>query len=474
MPTPIAWNTAEIARDGDSRTVEVRAKWANYFWGGNWSPINSAFALDSGRYAHEESPWSIECPATAGGRFVVANDQCYDIHARSPYTVTQTPALVMTHPDASNVDAVLDPLEPWRVDYPGAFGDGTILRCGNWWGRGIRAVHEIGFTALPNGDMDGIVRVRVATNCRMQGWGGDPVDIAGGASFVIPNDPICGIATRQAVAWYRDSTGVYQYCQIEVMIERDAGAVMLTKIVPRWFIAQGLADGATVWCDQTSTFYPDADAESTSVDGFVAYSQATNKTYANVQGVAGNVAVSNATPATIMRLRSGTAANTYRDLYRGIFLFDTSALGGASISSATLGLYGNASQAGGSSWTCELVGSTPASNTDLATSDYGQTGTTKYATGIGSGSWVNAAYNIWTLNASGLAAINGSGVSKFGTRSAGDIAASAEFTTANRTNEAIVETAEASGTGTDPYLAVVTSGGGSTGAGNLLLLGVGA
>lgn len=108
---------------------------------------------------------------------------------------------------------------------------------------------------------------------------------------------------------------------------------------------------------------------------------------------------------------------------RAATLFDTSALAGQTISSATLSFYGNTDHDGTNGWTAKVVSVAPAATNNLVDADFNKAnwGTTALSdTAILQSAWANA-YNDYPLNATGLTAINQSGVSKFGLRVSADI-----------------------------------------------------
>lgn len=171
----------------------------------------------------------------------------------------------------------------------------------------------------------------------------------------------------------------------------------------------------------TSTFYPDPDVESTSVDGLVNNDPVSAVAWATIHdATAGTGAKPSATLDSFARVSCHATSNTYDLITRSFFLFDTSSIPDTdTINSAVLSIKGNG---GTDTWTTgtkpniNIVASTPASNTDLVTGDFDQLGTTAFSTAKTTATWSTSAYNDFTLNASGLAAISKTGVSKFGAR----------------------------------------------------------
>lgn len=211
----------------------------------------------------------------------------------------------------------------------------------------------------------------------------------------------------------------------------------------------------------TSTFYPDPNVESTSVDGYVTrLVQPTGESIATIVGGAGTAADDSSSEVFIqIQTDAGAVSPNVNNITRGIFLFDTSALpDGDAISSATLSLYGTTPQGPASGDTTQgssvcIVASTPASNTALVAADYSQVGTTDLATRIGFSSWNSAGYNDFALNSSGIANISKTGVSKFAGRVNHDLDSSFTPWAAQNSYRRVIS-ADTVGTTQDPKLVV--------------------
>lgn len=221
----------------------------------------------------------------------------------------------------------------------------------------------------------------------------------------------------------------------------------------------------------TTTVYPDAHAESTSVDGKVAYEGGTP--WSTIRGSTTGTTASDSAGNEIF-------AGVVRDpgpiyyLRRGFLLFDTSSISATdTIDSATMTLrviekWGTAD----ASSFVSLVASTPASNTALVIGDFDQLGTTKLAADVTlTNGYDGTDYDLtFTLNASGLAAVTGGGITKLGTRVGYDIANVEPGS--SLTCQIFCNSADTTGTSTDPKLVVVHSAP-ATSNSRLLLLGVG-
>jgi hypothetical protein len=194
-----------------------------------------------------------------------------------------------------------------------------------------------------------------------------------------------------------------------------------TEFVPKEFFYEAEAYPLTI--SDNLTFYPDADPETSSVDGRVQQAS-TNIAWGTLVGAAGSQAYPSEASSDI-RFLAGSTTDLWDRIYRLITLFDTSNLPDtASISAATLSLHGKAGKTDGclATPTVNVYSSNPANNNNLVAADYATLGTTAFCDSpIAYADWVeggtaNIYYNDFALNASGIAAISTIGVSKFGFR----------------------------------------------------------
>ncbi len=172
----------------------------------------------------------------------------------------------------------------------------------------------------------------------------------------------------------------------------------------------------------TLTVYPNAAGSiSTSNDGNV-YFDTNNQSWTTVHNAAsgGGINQSPTNNIFVTFFQTGSSNNTWLNLARSYFLFDTSALtSSATISGATFSLYGTSKE--------DLLtitpdinvySATPSSNTSLALGDYSQVGTTAFSTTITYAGWSTSGYNDFVLNSNGISNISLTGVSKFSARNA--------------------------------------------------------
>lgn len=207
-----------------------------------------------------------------------------------------------------------------------------------------------------------------------------------------------------------------------------------------------------------STFYSAVGTGGDSVDGTVGRLNV-DETFSNIRGGAGTFVTESSTVIWGAMIRASTTTNQFDRMVRSIFTFPTSSLPDDDvIDSAVFSIIDFGDSSGLGSNEIGIVASTPASDNALVVADYSQLGTTDFATRISNASWTGQTYKDFTLNASGLANISKTGVSKFGTRlgwdidnSFGGIWASGATTTFD------TKFADTTGTASDPKLVVTHS-----------------
>ena len=211
----------------------------------------------------------------------------------------------------------------------------------------------------------------------------------------------------------------------------------------------------------TSTFFPDADVESTSVDGQLDIETAT---WAGSHDAAAGDAArpSAATLSTRARLLAG---NYF--ISRDIYLFDTSGIGsGQQVDSATLSLAGTGTVENNvDTTTYDVVASTPASNTDLVAGDFDQLGTTVFGEFAVSG-WNQTADTYNDITLTNTSAISVTGITKLGGRNSRDT----DNVAPTGDNSIDSRSADTAGTTSDPKLVVVHTT--AAAVSNWLLMGV--
>jgi len=176
--------------------------------------------------------------------------------------------------------------------------------------------------------------------------------------------------------------------------------------------------------------YPDADIESTSVDGDVYqyYPPNPGVGWATLISAPGN-GFRDSVDNIYVYIGADTVTDKWDQLWRAILLFDSSELpDSCTIITAILSLYGY-SKGNSGAWlpTINIYSSAPASETGLEAGDFDSLGSTPLCdTPLTYAGMSTGIYNNLTLNAAGLSAISKTGKTKLGLRDATyDVAASA-------------------------------------------------
>ena len=239
--------------------------------------------------------------------------------------------------------------------------------------------------------------------------------------------------------------------------------------IKRRELVERLIPGAPAFA-AVSTFYPDPNTETSSVDGRAQESEividnldfafACSLAWDNTVNGLGDSSDDSVTISSVYAFTTTVfnAPDNYEctaGIVRGIALFDTSTLPDAAvISSASLSLYVSTklNQDNDGLDTVEITSSAPTTNTAVVNGDYDSLGSTSYATAIDITSITTSAYNIFTLNSNGRNAISKTSVTKLGVREGHDF--SGTLIDQNVGNEVIFSAAETTGTTQDPKLEV--------------------
>lgn len=169
---------------------------------------------------------------------------------------------------------------------------------------------------------------------------------------------------------------------------------------------------------KTETFYPDAGVNS--VDGHAYHGiVAGTLLWDDLATGVGTGASDVATVMRVLRWDNHTDANEYEMLFRGISLFDTSGLpDDAVVVSATLSIYGlGKTDPNADTPNLNVYSSAPVADNAIVAGDFDSLGSTAFCdTPITYAGYNVAGYNDFVLNATGRAAVDVAGVSKFGFR----------------------------------------------------------
>lgn len=218
-----------------------------------------------------------------------------------------------------------------------------------------------------------------------------------------------------------------------------------------------------------TNFYPDANPETSSVDGY-AIRSGTDLTWADIRDGAGTSADASGTVNSPL-LQASTTSNRWTSMMRDAYLFDTSSIGaGNNPTAATLNFYVEG-KLDNFSQSVDVVDVAPASDTDIIAADYTTFGTTSFGS-VAISSVTSSSWNSITLNASGLAAISLTGITKFGLRLSGDRTNTEPTWSSGGYSFINIRTADYAGDTYTPYLRV-TYPGSAAGGSRMLLMGVG-
>ena len=293
---------------------------------------------------------------------------------------------------------------------------------------------EIGIRVEAVGLQDGDLMIRAQAGLTASGI---PLLVASPLRFV--NPPV-----RVQTGLNAQGMAVFAFRPLEAICQALAHTISLMPENPDHV---ALAPG-----DPTLTTYPDADPETTTVDGHTRRG-GVNETFSTIRAGAGTANSSATALENCAQLTATTTTNQYSALRRSIYLFDTSSIAsGNTISSATLSLYGAAKENGLGSPELDVVSSNPASNTTLVNADHATLGTTVYG-GVVYDSFSTSAYNDMSLDS---AAVTKAGITKLGVRLNWDTDNSFGGTWASGAASSFqAYTADQSGTTNDPKLVVV-------------------
>jgi hypothetical protein len=447
------WNTKVVKRNQSSVTVDVHGKWVNYLDElGKWRPIDTTIVEKAGAYEVTKAPFLCYFPKTS-------TDECQFL-ANNRYSplrkeINQASGLSLYFRPIG-INRVNGIVEGDQIVFPDAYAPGVdyIVRC--YHGKVPRIRKLFRTDRAPAND------VRLEYELRFPGvndliekvesdefsqWDGSEIKITRRVKIYAENHTR-GIHFKRPEIW--DSAGNRAFLDAYIRIEN--GKLILSKAIPARLFNYAVFP---VYSD--TDFYPDPDAESTSVDGHVGRHNVT-ESWSTLRAGAGTTSDDSAATTYVARCYSAAAAGTWRDLYRGILLFDKSSLGlDQIITNVDLKLYCETLSDGGNLSAAEqsihIVSSDPASNTALENSDYADLGETTY----GETEWADITdeqYYTTTFNSAGRAVVYGNDIVKLGTRFEADLSDSEPTKGTEQVTQHKIYSADTAGTSKDPVLVV--------------------
>lgn len=448
---PLTWNTDSEALPGGATRARISGKWRNFLGVNGWQPIDLSIRQAGGLFSVSQAPYALDVPTLANNWASIQSTNRYDIWTKRvmpdapvgiqkrypaavPVAGTVTPGgiLFASAFPGLNADRLVQPHEQqvrdlvvFRSRPPGA---GNVL-----------VPVEIDFGTL------GVLENRAGLSPEAVDFTADR-DLARGLSFTTGSG-FRGLAIKPPRVWDSAGRSAPILLRGRFVGTRFVGA----KVIPRAFL-----DAATypVYADTTSTFYPDFNPESTCVDGQVT-NLGPSVDWSVIHDATAGTSADDSSVILGAEILADTVSNKWGRLIRVFLLFDTSILSGSTVSAASLGMYvtSKTSDFGGN---LDLVTSSPASNTSLVVGDFDQLGTTLQATSLALSGLTTSAYNVFTLNATGLSNVSLGGVSKFGLRISADTANTAPTWSSSGNDSAVGSSADESGS-QDPYLEVTYS-----------------
>lgn len=513
------WNARQVSSDGRFAT-EFHSKWINYLDADKeWQPINTRFYDAGDSFKMDKGPFEIEIPKYADGTALQHINNRWD--ARNGLEITDDPmditikalGIAQIRGELETADIMGSEGKPATyVIYRNAYPNADLI---------YYVQHErlpvlrklIRFNSKPSFTGDARFEFEYGydpTTVDTMIWDPDPdkvkefmvADISAigthtshkGIGFISKTSDSRGMALRSYRIWDsrpEDSSGdikdkksywnnhYYERINADVT-QTGTGKLKQSKIVPSTFFEKDLV--YPVYCDTTSTFFPDSGTGGTTVDGraWSGFNADWDTAHDDTSGSGfGDTDAFTQTPRCLHNTGSGGYL-----IVRGFYLFDTAALpDGDTISAATFAL---ASQNvafdednDGVDYVT-VVQSNPASNTSLAATDYDQCGdainnpTEGVDAGdrIDLGSWdgVDGNYNTFTLNSTGIGWIDKAGITKLGTREGHDTTDAP--IASESSNHAQVYFADQAGTASDPVLTVTHAGVAAVGQNLMPLLGI--
>lgn len=419
--------------------TRIYGKYVNYY-DTEWKKVDLTPKSNGSKFTVDSAPFGLEFPVRANGVFKFTDKHEYNPVKQS--FINQDPiSKTRIFTDAKNVRGIVNNI---GIEYPDAIPntDALVIELDTnatkyllRWDEtpeicSTQRTFNINFTQTPDAGLVARKRDNTRVSSTDESLHGFKFS-AGERSIVTP----------QARIW--DSYRKEEDVEIK---GRQTDQFFGYKIIDCSFF-----DGAVfpVFSDDVDTFYPDPDAESTSVDGHVV---STSTVWATARGaVTGTAAFDSSTNLDIDNYLLGSNYG----IYRGFTLFDTSAIPDTNVvTSATLSCYvlvlANDDNDGNDY--VSVIPTSPASNTSIGTVDFDAVTFTKISNDIDISSMSTSAWNTWTLT--DLSVVSLTGITKIGLMGGHDYANDPHGTGESWMRCASADTAL---TTSDPYLTVTHS-----------------
>ncbi len=461
-----SWNSKSI----NSNTTEFHVGWINYKRSdGDWYPIDCVLTQDETGFHVVDAPFTFDAPLLSNGEAVFNVTNKWDIFNKSEIT---------TDPFSQTIKAI--GVSSVSGELHDINGDGRLdsVKYANAYGIGIHLVYYIHHGTAPR--LKKLIQFDSAlgldTEYEFEITYSDKTEISSrkipsgmtrrhhrDASEATLNSPARllhdkgfyirkhnesqkrGIGIKTPLIWDSGVSDNLKLEDIDIDIRKGIGA---NKYILTKYIKSSFFDNATypVFTDTTSTFYPDADPETTSLDGIVGIDTAATWTAAR-NGTTGTVV--RPSVAADFAMSEWVATFLYR-VRRVFLLFDTSDLPDTdNISSAILSTYPTVIN---NDYTDSLhiIETAPTSNTDLVAADFNNITFSSLGTETLASMTINQ-YN--SISITDLNKISKTGVSKLGLITGLDLD-DTEPNVFDDNSRYFMSFAETAGTDQDPKLVV--------------------
>ncbi len=429
---------------------EFHVKWMHYLSDTGWQEIDTRFEKTKDGFTMDKAPFTVIAPPRSTGTAIFHNNNKWDVTAQKE--IEESPLdLNITAVDVADVPGHIEQGDLLTargvvenasyVVYKNAYQDGDLIYYVHH-GRAPRLEKLVRITREPT-KLDYEFRIESSRSVSVATHEGTVSFDAGGSR---------GMAFSEFRAW---DSGTQRRTILTDVVTKGPNEYSLIKHLPA-----SLFHASTtypVYTDTESTFYPNPDAESTSVDGW-ARRHAVDESFSTIRSASGTYHVDDVFNATQELSSSGTS-NQWYQIVRIMTLFDTSSIPDAnSVDSATYSVWAN-SKVDNATLDASVSAArpVPASNTDIVDSDYdigNWTMTRQSATDIDLGSISTGAYNSFALNSTGVGNISKTGVTKLGVAFTDDLDNTAPAWASWVYSRVEWYMAEQSGTSNDPKLVV--------------------
>ena len=454
------WNVKSVEEVASNRFIaDLRVKQVRYFDNDKWNLIDTKLSLVNGKWCADKMPFSVCISARSTEVSVMTNTNKYDVPKRKKIIEADS-TLGFSQTGVTDVAGQLQTVQGGGlkeyaeeyVVYPNVYPQyGAdllyLIRHGRApnFGRVIKfndplKIPAVNFEISFDYDFSDDPQIPMMRN-------------KGGVTVKAPNKEK-GFGLKTAKIW--DSAGKKEdiFIRIEPLGMKK---YRLTKEIPALFFTNATFP---VYTDDLTTFNPDPDPETATVDGRVRRG-VTSQSWSSLRGGTGVSIDDSSGDATGFGFRSSSVSIEYDFMDRGIWLFDTTVIEvGSTIGSSTFATRCSATNGSAFSQTTDMVGATTTSNTALNGGDFeGTVGNTQLMsdtqTAFASVSCsATAPYTHWVLNSNGRTHIKEGTITKFGMRASGD-RTNTEPTWSSAVTAALQFLwAETTGTAEDPKLLV--------------------